>query len=162
MRRNVPTLRSTFALDAMGQRDRSLKIGRAAGPSGGPPPVPRGRPDLDSVAMIERLTAIELSFVQPIEKSGREVGGIIVRLAEPGQSFSSTPSPRTAAAVIPPQVTRSAGGVRIYQATSLRPERRACFDRAISREPSRRSDARSAKAGSAAGVGARCNSARSS
>ena len=63
--------------------------------------------------MIERLTAIQFAFVQPIQESCGERGRHDLAAPRSRASRSkSTTNPNPAQAVIPAHVTRSGGGVR--------------------------------------------------
>ena len=87
MRRKVPTLRrEPLALNAMRQRDSSLQIGGRPAPAADRRQRHASRRARVPLTMIESLTAIELSLVQPIEESGSEL-----RRNDPVLSESSQP-----------------------------------------------------------------------
>ena len=84
-----------LALDAVRQRDRSLQIGGRAAPAADRRQRDSRRRARVSLTMIERLAAIEPSLVQPIEKSGRELGGNNPVPPEPSQPLEQHAQPET-------------------------------------------------------------------
>ena len=98
MRRNVPTLRlESLALDAVGQRDGSLEVGRRPSPAADRRQRHPGRRARVSLAMIESLAAIELALVQPVKESGRERHGNNLVPAKSSQTLKEHSQPKAGA-----------------------------------------------------------------